>query len=79
MTATFPNILIGSIIDPRFGAHAMNANLFDRLERSITELTKPAITTPAGGAVSYADGQIGAGSAEWGLLATPAEQFSEMD
>ena len=33
----------------------MNANLFDRLERSITELTKPAITTPAGGAVSYAD------------------------
>src|SRR5829696_3381443 len=55
MTATFPLSLSGSIIDPRFGAIAMNANLFDRLERSIADLTSPAITTPAGETVSYAD------------------------
>ncbi len=33
----------------------MNANLFERLERSIADLTKTAITTPAGETVSYAD------------------------
>ncbi|MFL5206280.1 MAG: AMP-binding protein, partial [Microvirga sp.] len=33
----------------------MNANLFDRLERSIADLTSTAITTPAGETVSYAD------------------------
>src|SRR5829696_3176852 len=55
MTATFPLSLSGSIIDPRFGAIAMNANLFDRLERSIADLTSPAIVTPAGETVSYAD------------------------
>lgn len=27
-------------------------------------------------AVSYSDGKVGAGTAEWGLLATPAHQFS---
>ena len=48
MTATFPLTLPGSIIDPRFGAIAMNANLFDRLDRSIADLTSTAITTPAG-------------------------------
>jgi len=55
MTATFPLSLSGSIIDPRFGAIAMNANLFDRLERSIADHTSTAITTPAGETVSYAD------------------------
>ena len=55
MTATIPNSLTGSIIDPRFGAHAMNANLFDRPERSIADLTKKAITTPTNETVSYAD------------------------
>src|SRR5690349_738030 len=33
----------------------MNANLFDRLERSIADPSRPAIVSPAGGAVSYAD------------------------
>ncbi len=33
----------------------MNANLFDRLESSIADLTQPAITSPAGETVSYAD------------------------
>jgi len=33
----------------------MNANLFDRLERSIADLTKTAITTPGGDTISYAD------------------------
>jgi malonyl-CoA/methylmalonyl-CoA synthetase len=33
----------------------MNANLFERLERSITDLTKTAIATPAGETISYAD------------------------
>ncbi len=33
----------------------MNANLFDRLERSIADLTKSAITTPASDTISYAD------------------------
>jgi malonyl-CoA/methylmalonyl-CoA synthetase len=55
MTATFTNPLTGSIIDPRFGAHAMNANLFDRLERSIADLTQTAITTSINETVSYAD------------------------
>jgi malonyl-CoA/methylmalonyl-CoA synthetase len=55
VTAIAYDMLTGSIIDPRFGAHAMNANLFDRLERSIADLTKTAITTPAGKTVSYAD------------------------
>lgn len=32
----------------------MNANLFDRLERSITDLTQTAITTPTNETVSYA-------------------------
>src|SRR6478735_4696486 len=31
------------------------------------------------GAVSYVDGQIGVGAAEWGLMATPAKLFSETD
>ncbi len=44
-----------SVIDPRYGALAMNANLFDRLERSITDPEKSAITSPAGESVSYAD------------------------
>jgi malonyl-CoA/methylmalonyl-CoA synthetase len=55
MTATSHDTFAGSTIDPRFGAIAMNANLFDRLERSIVELTKTAITTPAGETISYAD------------------------
>src|SRR5215211_9504903 len=55
MTAPFLNSLTGSIIDPRFGARAMNANLFDRLERSIADLTKTAINTPTDETVSYAD------------------------
>jgi malonyl-CoA/methylmalonyl-CoA synthetase len=33
----------------------MNANLFDRLERSVLDPTKIAITTPAGETISYAD------------------------
>ncbi|SCZ13972.1 malonate--CoA ligase [Microvirga guangxiensis] len=33
----------------------MNANLFDRLERSVDDLTKAAITTPAEETVSYAE------------------------
>ena len=33
----------------------MNANLFDRLERSITDSSKTAITAPAGETVTYAD------------------------
>ena len=33
----------------------MNANLFDRLERSITDPEKSAITSPAGESVSYAE------------------------
>jgi malonyl-CoA/methylmalonyl-CoA synthetase len=33
----------------------MNANLFDRLERSVLDPTKIAITTPAGKTISYAD------------------------
>ena len=33
----------------------MNANLFDRLERSILDHTKTAIITPAGETISYAD------------------------
>src|SRR5215218_5159630 len=55
MTATSHDAFAGSIIDPRSGAIAMNANLFDRLERSIIEPTKTAITTPAGETISYAD------------------------
>jgi malonyl-CoA/methylmalonyl-CoA synthetase len=55
MTATILNSLTGSIIDPRFGAIAMNANLFDRLERSIADLTQTAITTPINETVSYAN------------------------
>ena len=55
MIATIPNSLTGSVIDPRFGAHAMNANLFDRLERSIADLSQTAITTPTNETVSYAD------------------------
>jgi len=31
------------------------------------------------GAVGYAAGRIAAGTAEWGLLATPVQEFSEMD
>jgi malonyl-CoA/methylmalonyl-CoA synthetase len=33
----------------------MNANLFDRLDRSIADPTKSAIITPAGDAIGYAD------------------------
>src|SRR5215218_6348866 len=55
MTATSHDAFAGTIIDPRSGAIAMNANLFDRLERSIVEPTKTAIVTPAGEAISYAD------------------------
>ena len=33
----------------------MNANLFDQLERSITDPAKTAITTPDGETISYAD------------------------
>src|SRR5215212_4505403 len=55
MTATSHDTFAGSTIDPRFGAIAMNANLFDRLERSIVEPTKTAITTPAGETIIYAD------------------------
>ncbi len=55
MTATAHNAFAGSIIDPRFGAHAMNANLFDRLERSIVDRPKAAIISPAGPTISYAD------------------------
>jgi malonyl-CoA/methylmalonyl-CoA synthetase len=55
MTATSHDTFAGSTIDPRFGAIAMNANLFDQLERSIVEPTKTAITTPAGETISYAD------------------------
>src|SRR5918997_3471425 len=55
MTATSHNTVAGSTIDPRYGALAMNANLFDRLERSIRDHTKGAIATPAGETISYAD------------------------
>ncbi|HZA91319.1 MAG TPA: AMP-binding protein, partial [Gemmatimonadales bacterium] len=55
MTATSHDTFAGSTIDPRFGAIAMNANLFDRLERSIIKPTTTAITTPAGETISYAD------------------------
>ncbi len=47
--------LAGSILDPRSGAHAMNANLFDRLERSMVHRQKTAIATPGGETISYAD------------------------
>ncbi len=39
----------------------MTVNLFQRLERSIVALDRPAITTPDGGRVSYADLIAGAG------------------
>jgi malonyl-CoA/methylmalonyl-CoA synthetase len=55
MIAIDHDISSGSIIDPRFGAHTMNANLFDRLECSIADFAKTAITTPADETVSYAD------------------------
>jgi malonyl-CoA/methylmalonyl-CoA synthetase len=55
MTAPSLDDLTSSIIDPRFGALAMNANLFDRLERSITDPARTAITNPAGETVSYGD------------------------
>src|SRR5918997_475039 len=55
MTATSHNTVAGSTIDPRYGALAMKANLFDRLERSIRDHTKAAIATPAGETISYAD------------------------
>src|SRR5829696_8621924 len=55
MTATSHKTVAGSTIDPRYGALAMNANLFDRLERSIRDHTKAAIATPAGETISYAD------------------------
>ncbi len=55
MMTTTPNALTETIVDARFGAHAMNANLFDRFERSILDPAKAAITTPAGETVSYAD------------------------
>jgi malonyl-CoA/methylmalonyl-CoA synthetase len=55
MTATDHDAFAGSILDLLSGAHAMNANLFDRLERSIADLTKTVITTPAGDTISYAD------------------------
>ncbi len=54
MTATSLETLMRSVIDPRFGALAMNANLFDRLEREVTDPASTAITTPAGETVSYA-------------------------
>src|SRR5918993_5472200 len=55
MTATSHKTVAGSTIDPRYGAPAMNANLFDRLERSIRDHTKAAIVTAAGETISYAD------------------------
>jgi malonyl-CoA/methylmalonyl-CoA synthetase len=55
MTATSLETLMRSVIDPRFGALAMNANLFDRLEREVTDPASTAITTPAGETVSYAE------------------------
>ena len=55
MTAPSLDDLRNFIIDPRFGAFAMNANLFDRLERSITDPARTAITNPAGETVSYGD------------------------
>src|ERR687889_1167271 len=55
MTEILHTASAGSTIDPRFGALAMNVNLFDRLERTIVEPTKTAITTPEGETISYAD------------------------
>ena len=55
VTGSSLDIFSSSVIDPRYGALAMNANLFDRLERSITDPEKPAITSPTGESVSYAD------------------------
>jgi malonyl-CoA/methylmalonyl-CoA synthetase len=55
MTAGSLETLMRSVIDPRFGALAMNANLFDRLERAITDPARVAITTAAGETVSYAE------------------------
>jgi hypothetical protein len=54
MTARIHNLSSGSIPDLHSGAYAMNANLFDRLERSIADLTKTAIISPAGEMISYA-------------------------
>ena len=44
-----------STMDPGLRAPAMNANLFDRLERSVVEPRRTAIVTSAGEAISYAD------------------------
>jgi malonyl-CoA/methylmalonyl-CoA synthetase len=55
MTATAHYAFTGSILDHRSGAYAMNANLFERLERSIVDRTKAAIISPTGETISYAD------------------------
>jgi malonyl-CoA/methylmalonyl-CoA synthetase len=55
MTATPHDAFAGSILDLRTGDSAMNANLFDRLERSIVDRTKAAIISPADATISYAD------------------------
>ena len=55
MTATAHDAFAGSILDLRPGAYDMNANLFDRLERSIADLNKTAIAAPAAETISYAD------------------------
>jgi len=55
MTEILHTASAGSTIDPRYGALAMNANLFDRLERSILDRTKTAIATSDNETISYAD------------------------
>jgi malonyl-CoA/methylmalonyl-CoA synthetase len=55
MTATDHDAFAGPILDLPSGAYAMNANLFDRLGRSITNRAKAAIISPAGETISYAD------------------------
>jgi malonyl-CoA/methylmalonyl-CoA synthetase len=52
---TRPADLTHTIIDPRYGAFAMNANLFDRLRRSVADGSRTAISTPAGDRFTYDD------------------------
>ena len=47
MTATPHDAFAGSILDLCSGAHAMNANLFDRLDRSIVNSAKAACSAPS--------------------------------
>jgi malonyl-CoA/methylmalonyl-CoA synthetase len=55
MTVIVHDAFAGSILDLRTGAYAMNANLFDRLERSIVNRTRAAFISPTGETISYAD------------------------